>query len=92
MYGPTTITSKGQVTIPEEVRLLLNTQPGDKFLFTPNASKKQFVVDVISAKNVVEELAGSLYRPGMKYVPINIARKKVGLFLAKELGLTKKKQ
>lgn len=91
MYGPTTITTKGQVTIPEEMRLLLNTQPGDKFLFSPTLNKKQFIVDVVSTKNVVEELAGSLYRPEMKYVPINIARKKVGAFLANELGLAKKK-
>lgn len=91
MYGPTTITSKGQVTIPEELRLLLNTKPGDKFLFRPTKTEKQFVVDIVSSENIVEELAGSLHRPGMKYVPINIARKKIGPFLAKELGLTKKK-
>lgn len=91
MYGPTTITTKGQVTIPEAVRFLLNAQPGDKAIFTPVPAKKQVVVEVISTKNVVEELAGSLHRPGMKYVPINVARKKVGVFLAKELGLTKRK-
>lgn len=91
MYGPTTITTKGQVTIPGELRLLLNTHPGDKLLFNSTTNKKQFVVEIVSTRNSIKELAGSLHRPGMKYVPINVARKKVGMFLAKELGIAIKK-
>lgn len=91
MFGPTTITTKGQVTIPEEVRLLLNAQPGDKAIFTPVPAKKKVVLEVIPTKNVVNKLYGALHRPEMKYIPINIARRSIGPFLAKELGLTKRK-
>ena len=77
MYGPTTITTKGQVTIPEEVRLFLNAQSGDKALFMP-VDKKRFVVDIISTKNVVNELFGSLNPTGkIKYVPLSVIRKKI---------------
>lgn len=88
MYGPTTITTKGQVTIPEEVRLLLNAQPGDKALFSPIPQKKRIVIDIIPTKNVVDRLYGSL-KSKVPYAPQKVVREKVGLALAKELGLTK---
>jgi AbrB family looped-hinge helix DNA binding protein len=56
----TTITTKGQVTIPHSVRQALGTKIGDKVSFTrvlPEA--KEAVIKIIPA-HVVEELSGSL--------------------------------
>lgn len=77
MYGPTTITTKGQVTIPEEIRRLLNAHPGDKAIFTPVPHKNQVLVNIVSNQNAVEELYGSLHVPGIKYVPLSKIRSKV---------------
>ena len=72
--------------------MALNIQPGDKILYkNPDPVKKEATIKVVSTKNVVDRLAGSLHRPGIKYVPMNVARRKIGPFLAKELGLSKKK-
>lgn len=60
MNGITTITTKGQVTIPEEVRRLLQVKIGDKVSFGQISSNlKQVVLRIIPA-NIVGELSGSL--------------------------------
>ncbi len=62
-----TITSKGQIRIPKEVREKLNLSPGDR-------DKINFVVEsdgrvYIQPLNVnVEELLGILHKPGRKIV------------------------
>lgn len=59
-----TITSKGQTTIPREIRERFNLQPGDKILFLINAAGRieiQPVVDRVALK-------GLLKRPGAKSV------------------------
>lgn len=87
MYGITSVTSKGQNTIPEELRLLLHIQPGDKIIYQEaDKVKKQYTASVVSTKSVVDRLYGSLYRPGIKYVPIEVARKKAGYLLGKKYG------
>ena len=89
--GISTLTSKGQFTIPEEIRTALGASTGDKILINIlDPAKRQATFTVVPTKNAVDELAGSLHRPKMKYVPISAVRKGVGTFLAKELGLIKR--
>ena len=85
MYGITTITPKGQTTIPEELRTLLAIQPGDKALYQQaDPSTKKYVVQVISSKNVVNDLFGSLNPDGkIKYVPLSVVREKAGFSLGR---------
>lgn len=60
MNGITTVTTKGQVTIPGEVRQLLQIKIGDKVSFNQISSNlKQVVLRIIPA-NIVEKLSGSL--------------------------------
>ena len=64
-YMPTaTVTSKGQTTIPREVRNFLNLKPGDKLEFKLNP-KDQTVV--LKAANIhIASLRGILKTEGMK--------------------------
>ena len=83
------VTTKGQSTIPEEIRLLLNIQPGDKIFYSQaDPVKKRYIAEVVSTKNVVDRLAGSLKSP-VKFSSKKVVEKAVGQFLAKELGLIK---
>ena len=60
MNGLTTITTKGQVTIPFEVRQMLNIAIGDKVSFTTiEPDTKEIMIKIIPS-NVVDQLAGSL--------------------------------
>ena len=60
MNGITTITTKGQVTIPEKVRSALGVKIGDKVTFSDiMPSYRRAVIKIIPA-NIVEELSGSL--------------------------------
>jgi AbrB family looped-hinge helix DNA binding protein len=62
-----TLTSKGQTTIPKEIRDVLGMKPGDRMTFTlmPDAT----VVMRVKSKSVTE-LAGMLQRKGRKPIPI----------------------
>jgi bifunctional DNA-binding transcriptional regulator/antitoxin component of YhaV-PrlF toxin-antitoxin module len=86
MYGITTVTTKGQHTTPEEVRLLLDIQPGDKIIYEKvEPKKKRASFRVIKTKNVIEELAGSLNPDGkIKYVPYSKVREQAGILLGKK--------
>lgn len=67
MSGDTTLTSKGQTTIPKEIRDSLRIKPGDRMTFTlmPDGTV------VMRVKNRrIAELAGSLRKKGRKPVPI----------------------
>lgn len=87
----TKITSKGQVKIPEEIRLQLAIMTGDRAYFeTIDFEKKQVAIKFFPSLGVVEQLAGSLNPNGkIQYVPIGVARKKAGLLLDKKYGLKK---
>jgi AbrB family looped-hinge helix DNA binding protein len=65
--GDATLTSKGQTTIPKEIRDSLRIKPGDRMTFTlmPDGT----VVMRVKNKRVVE-LAGSLRKKGRRPVPI----------------------
>ena len=57
------VTSKGQVTIPAEVRKSLGVKPGDKLRFEPQESGFRIVRDV--EENVFEKWRGIGGFPGM---------------------------
>lgn len=62
-----TLTSKGQTTIPKEIRDGLGLRPGDRMTFTLMPDKT--VVIRAKTKSVVD-LAGLLRRKGGKPVPV----------------------
>ena len=57
----TTVTSKGQITIPKDVRERLGLEAGDRVVFVVQSDR-----DVVlkPAKTDVRELHGMLYRKG----------------------------
>ncbi|MDF5725122.1 MAG: type II toxin-antitoxin system PrlF family antitoxin [Rhizonema sp. PD37] len=62
-----TITSKGQTTIPKEIREQLNLRPGDRITFIVEADGKVYIQPL----NVrVEELSGILYKSVREVVSI----------------------
>lgn len=67
MTTDSTLTSKGQTTIPKEIRDELGMKPGDRMTFTlmPDAT----VVMRVKSKSITE-LAGSLFKKGRKTVPV----------------------
>ncbi|RCJ33354.1 AbrB family transcriptional regulator [Nostoc punctiforme NIES-2108] len=58
-----TITSKGQVTIPKEIRDYLNLDPGNKvdFVIDENGTVKLIPLNI-----PIQSLSGILHRPGMQ--------------------------
>lgn len=82
MQVMTTITTKGQVTIPEAVRRALGASVGDKVAFTDVAhNKKEVTIKIISSLSV-EEMYGSL-KTSVGYVPHEKARKIAATYLGK---------
>jgi len=80
MNGLTTITTKGQVTIPGEVRKALGVKIGDRVSFTEvSPSYKKAVIKIIST-DIVEELSGSL-QTKTKEMSSEKARKAAGRIL-----------
>ena len=67
MTAAATLTSKGQTTIPKEIRDSLGMKPGDRMTFTlmPDGT----VVLRVKSKSIME-LAGVLHKKGRKSVPI----------------------
>jgi AbrB family looped-hinge helix DNA binding protein len=69
MTTDATLTSKGQTTIPKEIRDSLGIKPGDRMTFTlmPDGT----VVMRVKRKSVMD-LAGFLHKKGRK--PVSIAQ------------------
>ena len=67
MANDATLTSKGQTTIPKEIRDSLSMKTGDRMTFTlmPDAT----VIMRVKSKSVTE-LAGVLRKKGRKRVPV----------------------
>jgi len=62
-----TLTSKGQTTIPKEIRDKLGMKPGDRMTFTLMSD----ATVVMRVKNKsISDLAGTLYKKGRKPVPV----------------------
>lgn len=80
MVGTSTVTSKGQVTVPESVRLYLGIVPGDRLYFEVEPEKKAARIR-LAPTSVVEELAGSLHS-SVPFMDLSMARDKVW----KEIG------
>jgi len=57
-----TITTKGQVTIPREIREHLNLDIGSKVEFVID---EQGIVKLLPLNVPIQSLSGILYRPGM---------------------------
>jgi len=56
-----TITSKGQTTIPKEIREQCNLQPGDRILFFVNQAGRieiQPLIDITAVKGVLKRPRG----------------------------------
>ena len=68
MTTDATLTSKGQTTIPKEIRDSLGIKPGDRMTFTqmPDGT----VLMRVKTKSIME-LAGRLHKKGRKTVPID---------------------
>ncbi len=62
-----TLTSKGQITIPVQVRAALGVEAGDRLEFV-EVGKGEF--NIIPATRSLKELSGVLYRKGRKPVTI----------------------
>lgn len=67
MNADSTLTSKGQTTIPKDIRDSLGMKPGDRMTFTmlPDGT----VLMRVKNKSVMS-LAGSLRKKGRKPVPV----------------------
>ena len=67
MSTDATLTSKGQTTIPKEIRDGLGMKTGDRITFTLMSDAT--VLMRVKSKSVIE-LAGQLHKKGRKSVPI----------------------
>lgn len=88
MSSLTTVTSRGQITIPLKVRELMKIEPGDKVYVQSLPDKKNAVLRVVPVGGVVEELAGAL-ETDKPYVPLEEVRDKAYASLADELEVDK---
>lgn len=80
MNGTTTVTTKGQVTIPEGIRTSLGILVGDKVRFeriVPHS--KKFVATIIPAR-IVDQAYGSI-RSNIRVTNHHVAREKAGALL-----------
>jgi antitoxin PrlF len=74
-----TITSKGQVTLPKEIREYLHVSTGDRLDFVVDDDGK---VVVRAARSRLDELRGMLFRAGRR--PVSVAE--MGPAVAREHG------
>lgn len=74
------VTSKGQITLPKEVRDRHNLKPGDMVEFVERDGET-----VVKARNVrAIDLAGMFHRPGMKPVSIEEMDEAIGDAVAED--------
>ncbi|GLQ56806.1 AbrB/MazE/SpoVT family DNA-binding domain-containing protein [Devosia nitrariae] len=75
-----TVTSKGQITLPKDVRDDLKLRPGDKVEFEKRDGRY-----VLRPRNrSIMELAGILHRPGSKAMTIEEMDEKLAQALAED--------
>lgn len=88
MIGMSTVTTKGQVTIPQGLRLMLGIVSGDKLYFEADLPTKSARIKK-AFRSVADELFGSMANSAIPYMNMNKVRKIAGLALAKKYGLIK---
>lgn len=87
MFGTSMVTTKGQATFPQGLRLMLGIVPGDKLYFEADLQTKTISVKK-AAKSIVKELYGSL-KTDMPCEDISIVRQKAGFLLGKKYSMSK---
>ncbi|MCA9371490.1 AbrB/MazE/SpoVT family DNA-binding domain-containing protein [Candidatus Woesebacteria bacterium] len=89
----TTISTKGQVTIPSYVRESLHIKTGEKILVqSANPRTKEIVLKVLTSQQNIESLYGVLASHNKKtnqYVPLKTVRSKVGKKLGQRYAVKK---
>lgn len=80
MVGTSTVTSKGQVTIPESIREYMDIKVGSLVYFEVDPKAKKVSVSK-SVNSTVDEIAGSLHSD-VGYVDLDIVREKVAKDIA----------
>lgn len=75
-----TITAKGQITIPKEIRDFLHLGPKDKILYVPDG-KRIFLTPL---KGTILDLKGVIKHPGKKPIDFSKLRDEVKKKVAKE--------
>ncbi|MCQ2002833.1 AbrB/MazE/SpoVT family DNA-binding domain-containing protein [Rhizobium sp. NRK18] len=75
-----TLTSKGQTTIPAEIRQKLKLKTGDKIRYFVDGDKVYFKVK----NKKLSDLAGMLHRPGQAALSSEESDKAVGDYLAED--------
>jgi AbrB family looped-hinge helix DNA binding protein len=63
-----TLTSKGQVTVPKEIREELGVKPGDRVTFT---AMPDGTVIMRAKTRSIKDLAGILHKEGRETVPLD---------------------
>lgn len=75
-----TLTSKGQMTLPKEIREDLNLKPGDKVEFVKIGERYE-----LRPRNIrAEDLAGILHRPGTRALTVEDMDDGIGRALAED--------
>ena len=84
----TTVSTKGQVTLPHHVRQRLGIKVGDRAMVsTFHPQKKQITLEIVgSDQDIIEELAGSL-ATNKPYMDMETVRHIAGKKLAQKYGV-----
>jgi antitoxin PrlF len=80
MAASATITAKGQITLPKEVRDRHGLKPGDRVEFVETGGKTWLFPQTGRAV----DLAGMLHKPGMRSVTIDEMDEAIGDFAAED--------
>ena len=88
MTGISTVTVKGQTTIPEPLRALLGIRAGDRLYFEADHQEKVIRVKKLTSPSVVDSLYGSLHSQ-VPYADMATIRQSVAQDIAKKYGLDK---
>jgi AbrB family looped-hinge helix DNA binding protein len=75
-----TVTSKGQITLPKEVREYFDLKAGDQVEFLIEPGK----VELRPVSGSIMSLYGILHRPGMRPASVEEMDEAVGRYLAEE--------
>lgn len=91
MFGTSLTTTKGQATIPQDLRLMLGIVPGDRLYFEGDPETKTIKIKKANSKPTIDELYGCLpAKTG--YVDIKTVREVAGQKLGEYYEQKLKKQ